>query len=81
MQAEAILKMTLGQLVNLEQEKLVDEYTKLLEEIDEYLRILGDEARIFAMIRDDCEEIARNTPIPAAPRSAAKKSATSISKT
>jgi DNA gyrase subunit A len=58
-QAEAILKMTLGQLVNLEQEKLVEEHTKLLEQIEEYLAILGDEARIYSMIREDCEEIAR----------------------
>ncbi len=58
-QADAILKMTLGQLVNLEQEKLVDEHTKLLEQIEEYLAILGDEARIYRMIRDDCEELSR----------------------
>jgi DNA gyrase subunit A len=58
-QAEAILKMTLGQLVNLEQEKLVDEHAKLLVEIGGYLEILGDEKRIHQMIRDDCEEVAR----------------------
>ena len=58
-QADAILKMTLGQLVNLEQEKLVDEHTKLLEQIEEHLIILGDEAKIYAMIREDCEELAR----------------------
>jgi DNA gyrase subunit A len=58
-QADAILKMTLGQLVNLEQEKLVDEHTKLLEQIGEYLGILADESRIYAMIREDCEELAR----------------------
>jgi DNA gyrase subunit A len=58
-QADAILKMTLGQLVNLEQEKLAGEHSKLLEEISEHLGILGDEARIYAMIRSDCEEIAR----------------------
>jgi DNA gyrase subunit A len=58
-QADAILKMTLGQLVNLEQEKLVNEHTKLLEEIGEYLAILGDEARIYAIIRADCEELVR----------------------
>ena len=58
-QADAILKMTLGQLVNLEQEKLVDEHTKLLEQIDEYLAILADEARIYPIIREDCEELAR----------------------
>jgi DNA gyrase subunit A len=58
-QAEAILKMTLGQLVNLEQEKLADEHAKLLVEIGGYLEILGDEKRIHQMIRDDCEEVAR----------------------
>jgi DNA gyrase subunit A len=58
-QADAILKMTLGQLVNLEQEKLVDEHTKLLEQIGEYLGILADESKIYAMIREDCEELAR----------------------
>jgi DNA gyrase subunit A len=58
-QAEAILKMTLGQLVNLEQEKLVDEHTKLLEQIGEHLGILANESRIYGMIREDCEELAR----------------------
>jgi DNA gyrase subunit A len=58
-QADAILKMTLGQLVNLEQEKLVEEHAKLLEQIDGYLTILADEARIYAIIREDCEELAR----------------------
>lgn len=63
-QADAILKMTLGQLVNLEQEKLVDEHTKLLEQISEYLGILGDETRIYQMIREDCEELARKHADP-----------------
>jgi DNA gyrase subunit A len=58
-QADAILKMTLGQLVNLEQEKLAEEHAKLLAEIGEYLAILGDEKRIYAMIREDCEDVAR----------------------
>lgn len=58
-QADAILKMTLGQLVNLEQEKLVEEHAKLLEQISEYLAILADEAKIYAIIREDCEELAR----------------------
>ena len=35
-QADAILRMTLGQLVNLEQEKLAGEHRKLLDEIAEY---------------------------------------------
>jgi DNA gyrase subunit A len=58
-QAEAILKMTLGQLVNLEQEKLVDEHTKLLEQIGEYLGLLANESKIYGMIREDCEELSR----------------------
>ncbi|MDR3110682.1 MAG: DNA gyrase subunit A [Planctomycetaceae bacterium] len=58
-QAEAILKMTLGQLVNLEQEKLGGEYNELIGEINEYLRILGDESIIRSMIRDDLNEVKR----------------------
>jgi DNA gyrase subunit A len=58
-QADAILKMTLGQLVNLEQEKLVEEHAKLIDQIYEYHSILVDELRIYQMIRDDCEELAR----------------------
>ncbi|HWC88489.1 MAG TPA: DNA gyrase subunit A, partial [Pirellulales bacterium] len=56
-QSDAILRMTLGQLVNLEQEKLAGEYHKLLEEITEYLRILSDPANILAIIRDDLAEL------------------------
>ena len=58
-QADAILKMTLGQLVNLEQEKLGDQHAKLLAEITEYNRILSDEANIRAIIKDDLAEIKR----------------------
>ena len=58
-QAEAILRMTLGQLVNLEQEKLGGEYQELLTEIAEYLRILSDDANIYAIIRADLEDMAR----------------------
>jgi DNA gyrase subunit A len=54
-QADAILKMTLGQLVNLEQEKLGDEFQKLLDDIREYERILSDESNILAIIREDLE--------------------------
>ena len=58
-QADAILRMTLGQLVNLEQEKLGDEHRKLLDDITEYLRILGDEQIILKIIRDDLAELKR----------------------
>jgi DNA gyrase subunit A len=56
-QADAILKMTLGQLVNLEQERLGGQHQKLLDEIKEYLRILSDEQIIRDMIKEDLEEI------------------------
>ncbi len=56
-QADAILRMTLGQLVNLEQEKLAGEFSKLLEEITEYHRILSDEAHILAIIREELERL------------------------
>ena len=59
MQADAILRMTLGQLVNLEQEKLAGEYEKLLDEISEYVRILSDDANIRAIIREDLETVKR----------------------
>jgi DNA gyrase subunit A len=58
-QADAILRMTLGQLVNLEQERLGEEHAKLLEQILEYLRILSDEKNILALIREDTAEIRR----------------------
>jgi DNA gyrase subunit A len=54
-QADAILRMTLGQLVNLEQEKLADEHATLLEEIIHYSGILADQQKIFGIIREDCE--------------------------
>ncbi|MCE9604885.1 MAG: DNA gyrase subunit A [Planctomycetia bacterium] len=58
-QSDAILRMTLGQLVNLEQEKLGEEYRNLLNEIAEYLRILGDDANIYDIIRADLEEMSK----------------------
>jgi DNA gyrase subunit A len=58
-QADAILRMTLGQLVNLEQEKLAGEHRELLDEITEYLRILSDEKNIRDIIRADCLELKR----------------------
>jgi DNA gyrase subunit A len=56
-QADAILRMTLGHLVNLEQEKLGEEYRNLLSEIGEYLRILADENLIRDIIREDLRQI------------------------
>ncbi|GAB5402471.1 MAG: DNA gyrase subunit A [Aureliella sp.] len=56
-QTDAILAMRLGQLVNLEQDKLAGEHAELLEEINGYLEILSDQRNIFNIIREELEEI------------------------
>ncbi len=58
-QADAILKMTLGQLVNLEQERLAKEHAGLLEEITEYVRILSSEENILQIIKDESAELGK----------------------
>ena len=58
-QTDAILAMRLGQLVNLEQDKLIQEHQELLIEIEGYLTILSDVRNIYAIIREETEEIAR----------------------
>jgi DNA gyrase subunit A len=63
-QADAILRMTLGQLVNLEQEKLAGEHQKLLADINEYLRILSDDKHIHDIIREDLRELKRRYADP-----------------
>lgn len=63
-QADAILKMTLGQLVNLEQERLAQEHSELMTEIAEYVRILSDEAHIRKIIKDDLLEVKRKHADP-----------------
>jgi DNA gyrase subunit A len=63
-QADAILRMTLGQLVNLEQEKLSNEHRGLLADIAEYQRILSDRRNILDMIRDDLRELKRKYADP-----------------
>ncbi len=63
-QADAILRMTLGQLVNLEQEKLTGEHAALLAEITEYLRILSDRQNILDIIKADLIEIQKKYANP-----------------
>ncbi len=58
-QTDEILKMRLGQLVNLEQEKLAGEHKELLEEIIDYLDILANQSRIYGIIKEDLEEMKR----------------------
>jgi DNA gyrase subunit A len=56
-QAEAIGRLQLIQLVGLEMEKLVEEYRKVVEEIEGYEAILRDEALVLDIIREDIFEI------------------------
>ncbi|MDD4915388.1 MAG: DNA gyrase subunit A [Methylococcales bacterium] len=56
-QAQAILDLRLHRLTGLEQEKIVNEYKQLLEQIDGYLHILGSDVRLMEVIREELEEI------------------------
>jgi DNA gyrase subunit A len=56
-QATAILDMRLQRLTQLERTKLVDEYREILKQI-EYLRsVLGSEALVRKIIKDELEEV------------------------
>ena len=50
-QAQAILQMTLNRLTALEKDKLVEDYEKILAEIQELMSILGSEERQREIIR------------------------------
>ncbi|MFM8173656.1 MAG: DNA gyrase subunit A [Pirellulaceae bacterium] len=58
-QADAILRMTLGQLAGLEQEKLAEEHAALLAEIENHLTILSDSKNIYAIIKEELLEMAK----------------------
>jgi DNA gyrase subunit A len=57
-QAQAILQLTLSRLTALEADKIKQEHADLLERIKELREILGDEARVNALIKDELQEIA-----------------------
>jgi DNA gyrase subunit A len=52
-QAQAILDLRLHRLTGLEQDKIVNEYKQLLEQIDEHLAILGSDIRLMEIIREE----------------------------
>ena len=56
-QAEAILQLTLRRLTALEADKIRAEHADLLERIGELRAILGDEAKVHALIKDELAEI------------------------
>jgi DNA gyrase subunit A len=56
-QAEAVVRLQLGQLAALERDEILKEYAGLREQITGYERLLSDEANIYAVIRKDLEEL------------------------
>jgi DNA gyrase subunit A len=56
-QAQAILDLRLQRLTGLERKRIEDEYADLQERIAELRAILGDEARIDALIREELLEV------------------------
>ena len=56
-QAQAILDMRLKALQGLDREKLQAEYDELMERINYYLELLGDETKLRAVLREELIEI------------------------
>jgi len=59
-QAQAILDLRLHRLTGLEQEKIINEYKELLENIKELSDILADPDKLLAVIRRELAEIRDN---------------------
>src|SRR5262249_44380240 len=56
-QAEAVVRLQLGQLAALERDEILKEYNDLRQKIVAWERLLGDERNIRAVIRKDLEEM------------------------
>ena len=56
-QAQAILDMRLQRLTGLERDKIIQEYTEIMEKIAWYQQVLGDESMVMKIIRDEFMEI------------------------
>ncbi|TYP57395.1 DNA gyrase subunit A [Thermosediminibacter litoriperuensis] len=56
-QAQVILDMRLQRLTALERQKIEDEYRELLQRIDYYKKVLGDEKLVFAIIKEELLKI------------------------
>jgi DNA gyrase subunit A len=59
-QAQAILQLTLSRLTALEADKIKQEHADLIERIKELREILGDESRVYGLIKDELNEIAES---------------------
>ncbi len=60
LQADAILRMTLSKLTNLEREKLIRDLAELREKILEYKAILADVNLVYDIIREDLYELKKS---------------------
>ncbi|MFC1825763.1 DNA gyrase subunit A [Thermodesulfobacteriota bacterium] len=56
-QAQAILDLRLQRLTGLEQEKIIEEYKRILKDINWYKEILGSERLVKNMIKDELNDL------------------------
>lgn len=56
-QAQAILELRLHRLTGMEHDKLLAEYNEKLEQIAEFLEILGNAVRLMEVIREEMEQV------------------------
>jgi len=56
-QAQAVLQLTLSRLTALEADKIKLEYKDLVERIKELREILGDETKVYDLIKEELQEI------------------------
>jgi DNA gyrase subunit A len=59
-QAQAILDLRLHRLTGLEHEKLINDYKDLLQQIGDFLEILGSESRLFEVMREEMNQVRAN---------------------
>lgn len=63
-QVNAILDLRLYQLTALESDKISDEYKNLLTQIEDYLDILANEARVLGIVKDELRAIKEKYSTP-----------------
>ncbi len=59
-QAQAILDLRLHRLTGLEHEKLINDYKELLQQIADFLEILGSDVRLFEVMREELNLVRSN---------------------
>ncbi|OFE12004.1 DNA gyrase subunit A [Pseudohongiella acticola] len=59
-QAQAILDLRLHRLTGLEHEKLINDYKDLLQQIADFLEILGSDVRLFEVMREELNLVRNN---------------------